>query len=85
MTRAYTSAEFSALAERQSLHHEKPDELHRRLVAHAHGKCGSCGSTVTTAQDWRLYGHMTGRCLRSRNPVGNEEFNALFSHGGERI
>jgi hypothetical protein len=85
VSRAYTSDEFAALAERQSFRHEKPDDLHRHLVAHAHGKCGVCGATVATAQEWWMYGHGNGRCLRVRSSIGDETFNALFSHGGERI
>jgi len=34
------------------------------LRPEAHGKCGVCGSTVMTAQEWWLCGHQTGRCLR---------------------
>jgi hypothetical protein len=55
------------------------------LRADAHGKCRVCGSTVMTAQEWWLYGHGLGRCLRQRSTIGIDEFNALFSNGGERI
>ena len=57
---------------------EVPASQRAPLRPQAHGKCGVCGSTVMTAQEWWLCGHQTGRCLGPRKTMGHDEYNALF-------